>query len=133
MTRRQIWLQSQMNKAQVQEDWARTTAIATLIWRAQLEESVLRYLRQLETADRQQILEEMPPFHGGGEMIVSVALEKSTFKKPPHRFEAGTPNIAGAIGLAAAIDYIEGIGRKAISEHDSQLVHYADLIACLMD
>ena len=58
-------------------------------------------------------------------MIVSVALEKSTFKKAPHRFEAGTPNIAGAIGLAAAIDYIEGIGRTAIFEHDSKLTYYA--------
>lgn len=58
-------------------------------------------------------------------MIVSVTLEKSTFKKPPHRFEAGTPNIAGAIGLAAAIDYIEQIGRSAIFEHDSHLADYA--------
>ena len=64
-------------------------------------------------------------WQGGGEMIVSVALEKSIFKKPPHRFEAGTPNIAGAIGLAAAIDYIEAIGRPAIFEHDSRLAHYA--------
>jgi len=63
----------------------------------------------------------MPPWHGGGEMIVSVHLEKSAFKKAPHRFEAGTPNIAGAIGLAAAIDYIEGIGRPAIFDHDLQL------------
>ena len=54
-----------------------------------------------------ELLDSMPPWHGGGEMILSVTLEKSTFKKPPHRFEAGTPNIAGAIGLAAAIDYIE--------------------------
>src|SRR5438045_850180 len=74
---------------------------------------------------RSEILESIPPYHGGGEMIVSVRLEKSTFKKPPHRFEAGTPNIAGAIGLAAAIDYIEQIGRTAIFEHDSQLAHYA--------
>src|SRR3989454_11450915 len=58
-------------------------------------------------------------------MSVSVALEKSAFKKAPHRFEAGTPNIAGAIGLAAAIDYIEQIGRPAIFEHDSQLARYA--------
>ena len=58
-------------------------------------------------------------------MIVSVTLEKSTFKKPPHRFEGGTPNIAGAVGLAAAIDYIEGIGRLSIFEHDRQLAHYA--------
>jgi len=74
---------------------------------------------------RAEILDSMPPWHGGGEMIVSVTLEKSAFKKAPHRFEAGTPNIAGAIGLAAAIDYIERIGRPAIFEHDSQLAHYA--------
>src|SRR5438874_10868894 len=74
---------------------------------------------------RAEILDSMPPWHGGGEMIVSVALEKSTFKKPPHRFEAGTPNIAGAIGLGAAIDYIEQIGRPAIFDHDSQLACYA--------
>src|SRR5436305_3390081 len=74
---------------------------------------------------RAELLDSMPPWHGGGEMIVSVTLEKSTFKKPPHRFEAGTPNIAGAIGLAAAIDYIEGIGRAAIFEHDSLLARHA--------
>jgi cysteine desulfurase / selenocysteine lyase len=74
---------------------------------------------------RAEVLDSMPPWHGGGEMIVSVTLEKSSFKKPPHRFEAGTPNIAGAIGLAAAIDYIEGIGRAEIFEHDSQLTTYA--------
>jgi cysteine desulfurase / selenocysteine lyase len=74
---------------------------------------------------RAELLDAMPPWHGGGEMIVSVALEKSSFKKAPHRFEAGTPNIAGAIGLAAAIDYLEGLGRAAIFEHDSQLTRYA--------
>ena len=74
---------------------------------------------------RAEILNAMPPWHGGGEMIVSVTLEKSSFKKAPHRFEAGTPNIAGAIGLAAAIDYIEEIGRTAIFEHDAQLTSYA--------
>src|SRR5437667_4303705 len=74
---------------------------------------------------RAEILDSMPPWHGGGEMIVSVTVENSTFKKAPHRFEAGTPNIAGAIGLAAAIDYIESIGRSAILEHDSQLAGYA--------
>jgi cysteine desulfurase / selenocysteine lyase len=74
---------------------------------------------------RKEILDSIPPWHGGGEMIVSVALEKSTFKKAPHRFEAGTPNIAGAIGLAAAIDYLDGVGRAAIFEHDSQLTRYA--------
>lgn len=74
---------------------------------------------------RAELLEATPPYHGGGEMIVSVALEKSTFKKPPYRFEAGTPNIAGAIGLAAAIDYLEEIGRAAIFEHDSKLTQHA--------
>src|SRR5437879_10708901 len=74
---------------------------------------------------RADILDSMPPWHGGGEMIVSVTLEKSAFKKAPNRFEAGTPNIAGAIGLAAAIDYIERIRRAAILEHDAQLAGYA--------
>ena len=74
---------------------------------------------------RAEILETMPPWQGGGEMIVSVTLEKSTFKKAPHRFEAGTPNIAGAIGLAAAVDYLESIGRPAIFAHDSELAAYA--------
>ena len=74
---------------------------------------------------RAGLLDSMPPWHGGGEMIVSVALEKSAFKRAPHRFEAGTPNIAGAIGLAAAIDYIEQIGRPAIFDHDLQLARYA--------
>jgi cysteine desulfurase/selenocysteine lyase len=74
---------------------------------------------------RAEILEAMPPWHGGGEMIVSVTLQKSSFKKAPHRFEAGTPNIAGAIGLAAAMDYLDALGRAAIFEHDSQLTRYA--------
>lgn len=74
---------------------------------------------------RAEVLDAIPPWHGGGEMIVSVTLERSAFKKAPHRFEAGTPNIAGAIGLEAAIDYIEQIGRPAIFEHDTELAHYA--------
>jgi len=74
---------------------------------------------------RSEILEATPPWHGGGEMIVSVTLDKSTFKKPPHRFEGGTPNISGAIGLAAAIDYFEGIGRAEIFKHDVDLADYA--------
>lgn len=74
---------------------------------------------------RAEILNAMPPWHGGGEMIVSVTLEQSSFKKAPHRFEAGTPNIAGAIGLAAAIDYIEQLGRATIFAHDAQLTRYA--------
>ena len=74
---------------------------------------------------RAEVLDSMSPWHGGGEMIGSVTLEKSVFKKAPHRFEAGTPNIAGAIGLAAAIDYIEHIGRSQIFEHDARLAQYA--------
>lgn len=74
---------------------------------------------------RAEVLNSLPPWHGGGEMIVSVTLERSSFKKAPHRFEAGTPNIAGAIGLAAAIDYIEKIGRTAIFEHDLELTRHA--------
>ena len=74
---------------------------------------------------RAELLEAMPPWHGGGEMILSVTLERSTFKKAPGKFEAGTPNIAGAVGIGAAIDYIEGIGRAAIFEHDTKLARYA--------
>jgi len=74
---------------------------------------------------RAEVLDSIPPWQGGGEMIVGVTLEKSTFKKAPHRFEAGTPHIAGAIGLAAAIDYIEQIGRAQIFEHDARLAQHA--------
>ncbi|HWE06334.1 MAG TPA: cysteine desulfurase, partial [Rhizomicrobium sp.] len=73
---------------------------------------------------RAEILDGMPPWQGGGEMIQSVTYEGSTFKKPPARFEAGTPNIADAIGLGAAVDYLEGVGRAAIFEHDAQLATY---------
>lgn len=74
---------------------------------------------------RAELLNAMPPYHGGGEMILSVTYEKSTYKPSPQRFEAGTPNIADAVGLGAAIDYIESIGRAAIFEHDAQLADYA--------
>jgi cysteine desulfurase/selenocysteine lyase len=74
---------------------------------------------------RPDLLEEMPPWHGGGEMIVSVDWERSSFKKAPHRFEAGTPHISGAIGLAAAIAYLEDVGRGRIFAHDQQLAAYA--------
>lgn len=67
------------------------------------------------------VLEATPPWHGGGEMIVSVTYERSTFKPAPHRFEAGTPNVAGAVGLGAAIDYLEAIGRDQIFAHDETL------------
>ena len=74
---------------------------------------------------RMELLEKMPPWHGGGEMIVSVTYERATYKQPPYRFEAGTPNIAGAVALGAAVDYLEKIGRDAIFEHDSELAAHA--------
>ena len=74
---------------------------------------------------RFELLRAMPPWHGGGEMIVSVTYERATYKQPPHKFEAGTPNIADAVGLGAAVDYLEGIGRAAIFEHDSALAAMA--------
>jgi cysteine desulfurase/selenocysteine lyase len=74
---------------------------------------------------RQEILEKMPPYHGGGEMILNVEYHKSTWKHAPHKFEAGTPDIAGAIGLAAAMDYLDAIGRDKISAHDLELGAYA--------
>jgi cysteine desulfurase / selenocysteine lyase len=74
---------------------------------------------------RGEVLEKMPPYHGGGEMILNVEYQKSTWKNAPHRFEAGTPDIAGAIGLAAAMDYLDGIGRDKIAEHDLELGAYA--------
>lgn len=74
---------------------------------------------------RMDLLNSMPPFHGGGEMIVSVTYERATYKPAPQKFEAGTPNIAGAIGLGAAVDYLESIGRSAIFRHDSDLTAQA--------
>jgi cysteine desulfurase/selenocysteine lyase len=69
-------------------------------------------------------LEAMPPFLGGGDMISSVTFERSTWNALPFKFEAGTPNIAGAIGLHAALDYLEGVGREAVAEHERQLLEY---------
>ena len=81
---------------------------------------------------RAEMLAAMPPWHGGGEMIVSVTYERSTFKAAPHKFEAGTPNIAGAIGMGAAVDYLEQLGRTEIFAHDEKLTTYAlDRIAAL--
>ena len=74
---------------------------------------------------RRAILEEMPPYQGGGEMIASVTLDGSTWAAVPHKFEAGTPNIAGAVGLGAAIRYLDGIGLDAIRRYETELVGYA--------
>jgi cysteine desulfurase/selenocysteine lyase len=73
-------------------------------------------------ADR---LADMPPFNGGGEMIGEVTMETVTYNEPPHRFEAGTPPIAQAVGLGAALDFMEGVGREAIAAHEADLTAYA--------
>jgi cysteine desulfurase/selenocysteine lyase len=71
-----------------------------------------------------ELLEDMPPYQGGGEMILSVTFEGSTFKEIPHKFEAGTPDIAGAVGLGAAIDYVNGVGYDGIAAHEDDLLAY---------
>jgi cysteine desulfurase / selenocysteine lyase len=74
---------------------------------------------------RQETLENMPPYQGGGEMILNVDFQRSTWKQAPHRFEAGTPDISGAVGLHAAMDYLDRIGRHNIARHDQELGAYA--------
>ena len=74
---------------------------------------------------RREILEEMPPFMGGGDMIGSVSFERSTWAEVPHKFEAGTPMIVEAIGLSAAIGYVEGLGIPAMAAHEAELVEHA--------
>jgi len=70
---------------------------------------------------RHEIFEELPPYQGGGEMILSVDFFRTTYKKAPHRFEAGTPDISGPIGLHAAMDYLDTLGRENIFKHDQEL------------
>jgi cysteine desulfurase/selenocysteine lyase len=67
----------------------------------------------------------MPPYQGGGEMIKSVSFEKTTYNELPFKFEAGTPHIEGAIGLGAAVDYIQTIGLDAIAAYENELLQYA--------
>jgi cysteine desulfurase/selenocysteine lyase len=74
---------------------------------------------------RRELLDSMPPFQGGGEMIRVVEREGSTWADLPHKFEAGTPHIAGAIGLGAAVDYLERVGMAAIARHEQELLTYA--------
>jgi len=71
------------------------------------------------------LLRAMPPWQGGGEMILSVSFEKTTLKDIPHKFEAGTPDITGAVGLGAAIDYLESVGIDAIVQYERELLEYA--------
>ncbi|AND69246.1 cysteine desulfurase [Dyella thiooxydans] len=74
---------------------------------------------------KKEHLAAMPPFFGGGEMIREVRFDGTTFAEPPHKFEAGTPNIAGFVGLSAAIDYYQSLGFEAIHAHEQQLLAYA--------
>ena len=71
------------------------------------------------------VLESMPPYQGGGDMIARVTFEKTTFQDPPHRFEAGTPPIVQAIGLGAAVKYVEELGMKSIAAHEHGILAYA--------
>lgn len=74
---------------------------------------------------KMEFLKDMQPFQGGGEMILDVMEEEVTYADPPHRFEAGTPPIAQAIGLGAALEYMESVGREAIATHENELRDYA--------
>jgi cysteine desulfurase / selenocysteine lyase len=74
---------------------------------------------------REALLGAMPPWQGGGDMILSVSFEKTTYNELPYKFEAGTPNISGAVGLAAAMDYVEGLGLDAIAAHEQRLLALA--------
>ena len=74
---------------------------------------------------KQVLLDAMPPYQGGGDMILSVSFEKTTYNALPYKFEAGTPNIAGSIGLGAALDYVSSIGLPNIAAHEQDLLHYA--------
>ncbi len=74
---------------------------------------------------RAELLEAMSPYQGGGDMIETVSFERSTYARIPAKFEAGTPNIAGVVGLGAAIDYLRSIGRASIAKYESELLQYA--------
>jgi cysteine desulfurase / selenocysteine lyase len=73
---------------------------------------------------KEALLEQMPPYQGGGDMILSVTFEKTVYNRLPYRFEAGTPNMSGAIGLGAACDYLESVGREEASAHEHDLLTY---------
>jgi cysteine desulfurase/selenocysteine lyase len=75
---------------------------------------------------KQRLLEAMPPWQGGGDMIASVSFERTTYAPPPAKFEAGTPDISGAIALGAAIDYVEALGLPAIERYENDLLAYAE-------
>jgi len=77
---------------------------------------------------REQLLERMPPWQGGGEMILAVTFAKTTYNGLPNKFEAGTPNISGAIGLGAAVDFLSGLDRDAAHAHESALLEHATAV-----
>ena len=74
---------------------------------------------------RREVLEDLPPFLGGGEMIEAVSMTGSTYAALPHKFEAGTPPIAQAVGLGAAVDYLSALGMDAVAEHEHAITAYA--------
>jgi cysteine desulfurase/selenocysteine lyase len=74
---------------------------------------------------REALLESMPPWQGGGDMIETVSFERTTYNGLPHKFEAGTPNIADTVGFGAALDYLGGLDFAAVHQHEQDLLHYA--------
>lgn len=80
-----------------------------------------------------ELLDNMPPYQGGGDMILSVTFEKTTFNTLPHKFEAGTPHIEGVIGLAAAVDYLKAIGMERIGRYEKELLEYGTRILSGID
>jgi cysteine desulfurase/selenocysteine lyase len=77
---------------------------------------------------KEKLLDAMPPYQGGGDMISSVTFERTTYNVPPHKFEAGTPHIAGGIGLGAAIDFVNSIGLENIAQHEQELLIHATVL-----
>jgi len=73
---------------------------------------------------RSELLEQMPPYQGGGDMILSVSFEKTVYNKPPYKFEAGTPNMAGAVGLGAAIDFLSSLEHEGLTAHEEDVLAY---------
>ena len=73
---------------------------------------------------KESLLDQMPPYQGGGDMIASVTFEKTTYNVLPYKFEAGTPDVAGVIGMGAAVDYLQSIGLKNIERYEQELLNY---------
>jgi cysteine desulfurase/selenocysteine lyase len=82
---------------------------------------------------KRALLDAMPPWQGGGDMILNVTFEETSYQETPHKFEAGTPDISGAIGLGMAIDYIEALGRARIQDHEEKLTGYGVDVISAMD